>query len=51
MEKRGDKEEKKYKKIENLLLENFVNLQKILINTTQKLEDLTLQISKLLQLF
>ncbi|MEM3405984.1 MAG: hypothetical protein QW117_03385 [Candidatus Pacearchaeota archaeon] len=50
MEKRGNKE-KKYKKIENLLLENFANLQKVLINTTQKLEDLTLQISKLLQLF
>ena len=41
----------KYDKLNMMLVENFVSIQKALVNTTQKLEDLTVQISKLLQLF
>lgn len=38
-------------KINQLLIENFINLQKVLANNAEKLEELTQQISKLLQLF
>jgi len=38
-------------KTEKLLIENFVKLQKVMTNQATKLENLTLQISKLLQLF
>jgi hypothetical protein len=41
----------KYDKLNMMLIENFINIQKALVNSTEKLEDLSLQISKLLQLF
>ena len=37
--------------IENILIENFVSLQKIMSNLSVKFDGLTTQISKLLQLF
>ena len=37
--------------IDQALIENFVNLQKVLTNLTAKFEDLSGNISKLLQLF
>jgi hypothetical protein len=40
-----------YEKLNMMLIENFVDMQKALVNTTQKIEDLTVQVSKLLQLF
>ncbi len=39
------------KEIEKMLIENFVNLQKVLTNLAVKFESLSDQISKLLQLF
>jgi len=48
--KKENKSEK-YDKLNMMLVENFVSIQKALVNTTQKLEDLSIQISKLLQLF
>ena len=38
-------------KIENALVENFVSLQKVMVNLSVKFDDLTKQISKLLELF
>lgn len=38
-------------KIENALVENFVSLQKVMVNLSVKFDDLTKQISKLLDLF
>jgi len=37
--------------IENMLVDNFVSLQKVMVNLSTKFEDLTNQISKLLELF
>ena len=37
--------------INNALIDNFINLQKVLTNLTSKFEDLSNNISKLLQLF
>lgn len=41
----------KRENIQNMLIENFVNLQKVLTNLAIKFESLSDQISKLLQLF
>lgn len=41
----------KRENIQNMLIENFVNLQKVLTNLAVKFESLSDQISKLLQLF
>jgi hypothetical protein len=51
--KKGNTSKKKedYNKINVMLVENFVEIQKVLVNTAGKIEDLSLQISKLLQLF
>lgn len=38
-------------KLNEILIENFVNLQKVLTNLATKFEDLSIQMSKLLQLF
>jgi len=38
-------------KINALLIENFVNLQKVMTNTADKLDNLSIQISRLLSLF
>src|SRR4030042_3860936 len=37
--------------VENILVDNFVSLQKVLVNLSAKFEDLSSQISKLLDLF
>lgn len=42
---------KKTPEIENLLVENFVSLQKIMTNLSTKFDKLATQISKLLELF
>lgn len=49
MAKKGVK--KNNDKISSLLIENFINLQKALTNNAEKFEELSKQISKLLQLF
>ncbi len=55
MEKKSEKVSKsstsKKENIQNILIENFVNLQKVLTNLAVKFESLSDQISKLLQLF
>ncbi len=53
MEKKSEKASKTSKKenIQNMLIENFVNLQKVMTNLAVKFESLSDQISKLLQLF
>jgi len=51
MAKKEKTKSDKYEKLNIMLIENFVNIQKALVNTTQKLEELSIQISKLLQLF
>lgn len=54
MEKKGVKTSSasaSKKEIEKMLIENFVNLQKVLTNLAVKFESLSDQISKLLQLF
>ncbi len=38
-------------KIENALIENFISLQKVMVNLSVKFDNLTTQISKLLELF
>ncbi len=38
-------------KVEKILIENFVSLQKVMTNLSLKFDDLTKQISKLLELF
>ena len=47
MVNRGEKEEK----IERILIENFVSLQKVMTHLSHKFEGLTNQISKLLEIF
>lgn len=47
----GSTKKDKYEKLVSLLIENFVNLQKIFTKTSEKFEELSEQISKLLQLF
>lgn len=42
---------KKNQEIENILIENFVSLQKVMSNLSVKFDSLTTQISKLLELF
>lgn len=42
---------KKDEKVEKILIENFVSLQKVMVNLTSKFDDLTKQISELLDLF
>jgi hypothetical protein len=37
--------------VDNMLVDNFVSLQKVMVNLSTKFEDLATQISKLLQLF
>ncbi|MGY4884480.1 MAG: hypothetical protein ACP5NZ_02775 [Nanobdellota archaeon] len=37
--------------VENMLVNNFISLQKVMVNLSTKFEDLSTQISKLLQLF
>jgi hypothetical protein len=37
--------------VENILIENFVSLQKVMVNLSVKFDNLTNQISKLLELF
>ena len=39
------------RKVEKILIENFVSLQKVMVNLTVKFEDLSKQISELLHLF
>jgi hypothetical protein len=39
------------KEIEDILVDNFVSLQKVMVNLSTKFDDLTNQISKLLELF
>jgi hypothetical protein len=41
----------KYEKLVGILIENFTNMQKVYSNTAKKFDDLTVEISKLLQLF
>ncbi len=43
--------EKKNKELEKVLVDNFVSLQKVMVNLSIKFDDLTNQISKLLELF
>lgn len=43
--------EKKNKELEKVLIDNFVSLQKVMVNLSVKFDDLTNQISKLLELF
>ena len=45
----GVKEQER--KVEKILIENFVSLQKVMVNLSVKFEDLTKQISELLNLF
>jgi hypothetical protein len=42
---------KKNQEVENILIENFVSLQKVMVNLSVKFDNLTTQISKLLELF
>lgn len=42
---------KKGQNIEKILIENFVSLQKVMVNLSSKFDELTLKISKLLELF
>jgi seryl-tRNA synthetase len=42
---------KKNPEVENILIENFVSLQKVMVNLSVKFDSLTTQISKLLELF
>lgn len=42
---------RKNKEIDNILVENFVSLQKVMVNLSVKFDHLTTQISKLLELF
>jgi hypothetical protein len=42
---------KKKSDVENILIENFVSLQKVMVNLSVKFDNLTQQISKLLELF
>lgn len=51
MVKEVEKVSRDAEKLNALLVENFVGLQKAVTNMTTKFEDLSLQISKLLQLF
>jgi len=54
MVKKGEKKEKGKRKkpeIDRILLDNFVNLQRVLTNLAVKLDNLSDNISKLLQLF
>jgi len=51
MEKKRKNPETSKKSIEKAMLENFVNLQKVLTNLAVKFDSLSEQISKLLQLF
>ncbi len=47
----GYSEESKKRDVEEILIENFVSLQKVLTNLSIKFDSLSNQISKLLQLF
>jgi len=49
--KKSPSKKKEKKNIEGTLLENFVNLQRVLTNLAVKFDSLSDQISKLLQLF
>ena len=49
--KRSSGPTKKTRDTERILIENFVSLQKVMVNLSVKFEDLTQQISKLLDLF
>lgn len=49
-EKKSTKDQKN-KEIEKILVSNFVSLQKVMVNLSIKFDDLTNQISKLLELF
>lgn len=54
MAKKSEKRQKRRNsdlRIERVLVENFVSLQKVMVNLSVKLESLTSQISKLLNLF
>lgn len=43
--------QRKSPNMENILIENFVSLQKVMVNLSTKFDELTLKISKLLELF
>ena len=49
--KRSPSRSKKTRDTERILVENFVSLQKVMVNLSVKFENLTQQISKLLDLF
>ncbi|KHO55254.1 MAG: hypothetical protein QT10_C0004G0041 [archaeon GW2011_AR19] len=45
------KESEQKKSVEKILVENFVSLQKVMTNLSVKFDELSSQISKLLELF
>lgn len=51
MVKKQKQEKSKNTQLEKILIENFVALQKVMVNLSIKLDELTNKISKLLELF